>query len=561
MIQSPSPQPIAALPEAFTKRAVIYLRVSTAKQVGTDDVDPDGYSIPAQRDACRRKAEALGAEIVEEFIDRGSSAKTADRPQFRRLISRVTTERDIDYVILDKIDRFARNRRDDANLLFELRQAGAELVSVKENIDETPAGVLLHGILATMAEWESRTNAARTLTAMTQKAKGGGTPGRAPVGYLNVPRRIDGREVRVVAVDPERAPLVQWAFEAYATGQYTVRSLHEALTAKGMRTLPQGKGIPGPIPISGVAKLLSNRYYLGYVSFRGVEYEGRHQPLVSTVLFEQVQEMLRSRRTAGEKQRVHHHYLKGTVFCGRCGSRLCLTNAKGQYLYFFCLGRHQRRTDCQQRYLLASDVEAAVERFYRHERLSDELQDLIRNGVLEELGRQRQHSGPEIAWAKRQVESLAAERRRLGRETVKGNIPGDLAREEHDRIDRELADAQRILAAAEAVSSHIEGNLDRAVALLGRVDEIYRQGGPKIRRLSNQFLFEKLLIREREVAGAVYREPWATLRNEKLIAGLRRNARNPGRRSVGQGSKMIALARLAGFEPATPSSGSWCSIH
>ena len=110
------------------------------------------------------------------------------------------------------------------------------------------------------------------------------------------------------------------------------------------------------------------------------------------------------------------------------------------------------------------------------------------------------------------------------------------------------------------LSARIEGTLDRAVALLGRVDEIYRQGGPKIRRLSNQFMFEKLLIREREVAGAVYREPWATLRNEKLIVGLRRNARNPGRRSVGQGSKMIALAPSAGFEPATHGLGNRCSI-
>lgn len=51
---------------------------------------------------------------------------------------------DIDYVTLDKVDRFARNRRDDANILFELRTAGAQLISVKENIDETPAGQLLH---------------------------------------------------------------------------------------------------------------------------------------------------------------------------------------------------------------------------------------------------------------------------------------------------------------------------------------------------------------------------------------------------------------------------------
>src|SRR2546429_224832 len=219
------------------KRAVIYLRVSTKKQLGKDD-DPDGYSLPAQRESCERKAEALDAEVIEVFIDRGESAKTAEREEFQRMLRFVKEQGDIDYVILDKVDRFARNRRDDANTLFELHSVGTQLVSVKENIDETPAGQLLHAIMAGIAEFYSRNLATESTKGMTQKAKVGGTPGRAHVGYLNTRRRIDGREIRVVTVDPDRASLVQWAFEAYATGEWTVRSLTEALDAKGLKALP-----------------------------------------------------------------------------------------------------------------------------------------------------------------------------------------------------------------------------------------------------------------------------------------------------------------------------------
>src|SRR5215468_5711513 len=82
------------------KRAVIYLRVSTAKQAGKDD-DPDGYSIPAQDEACRRKAEQLNAEVVAVFVDKGESAKTADRREFQRMLTFVKAQGDIDYVILD----------------------------------------------------------------------------------------------------------------------------------------------------------------------------------------------------------------------------------------------------------------------------------------------------------------------------------------------------------------------------------------------------------------------------------------------------------------------------
>ena len=64
------------------------------------------------------------------------------------MLTRIRMARDVDYVILDKIDRFARNRRDDANTMFEQKSYGARLVSVKENIDETPTGQLLHAIMA-----------------------------------------------------------------------------------------------------------------------------------------------------------------------------------------------------------------------------------------------------------------------------------------------------------------------------------------------------------------------------------------------------------------------------
>lgn len=54
---------------------------------------------------------------------------------------------------------------------------------------------------------------------MSQKAKTGGTPGKAPLGYRNIGRRTpEGREERTVEIDPERAELITWAFLVFATG-------------------------------------------------------------------------------------------------------------------------------------------------------------------------------------------------------------------------------------------------------------------------------------------------------------------------------------------------------
>jgi DNA invertase Pin-like site-specific DNA recombinase len=138
----------------MSKRAVIYLRVSSAQQADKD-YDPEGFSIPAQREACHRKAETLDATVAAEFVDRGESAKTAKRTGLQAMLLRLGEE-DIDYVIVHKVDRLARNRADDVAIVMHIRQCGAQLVSVSENIDETPSGLLLHGIMSSIAEFYSR---------------------------------------------------------------------------------------------------------------------------------------------------------------------------------------------------------------------------------------------------------------------------------------------------------------------------------------------------------------------------------------------------------------------
>ncbi len=165
--------------------------------------------------------------------------------------------------------------------------------------------------------------------------------------------------------------------EAYASGVWTIRTLTEALADQGPRALPRGSSLPGPPQHSHVARMLSNRYYLGLVTFRGTEYQGRHQPLVPQSLFDRVQEVLASHNRAGESGAFIINTSKGSVFCAQCGSRLCLTNAEGSYWYFFCLGRQQRRTPCPQRYLPAAAVEAAVERYYTTVRLPEHISAAI----------------------------------------------------------------------------------------------------------------------------------------------------------------------------------------
>jgi len=204
--------------------AVSYLRVSTREQAERGGTE-EGFSIPAQREANTRKAAELGVRVVREFVDAGESARSADRDELREMLAFIAATQ-VSFCIVHKLDRLARNRADDVKIHEALISSGVTLVSATESIDQTPAGMLVHGIMSSIAEFYSRNLATEVTKGLHQKLAQGGTPMRAPVGSLNV-RKTDeqGREVRTVEVDPERAPLIRWAFETYAKGETSVTGL------------------------------------------------------------------------------------------------------------------------------------------------------------------------------------------------------------------------------------------------------------------------------------------------------------------------------------------------
>ena len=129
-------------------RALIYLRVSTDEQADK------GLSIPAQKDACLKYAELKqwqGDPEKDIYTDAGESAKTATRPALQELLSRCKKDKDVQMIIVHKIDRLARNVGDYAAIRTILKKHEIQIVSVVEPVDDTPTGHLLENIMASVA--------------------------------------------------------------------------------------------------------------------------------------------------------------------------------------------------------------------------------------------------------------------------------------------------------------------------------------------------------------------------------------------------------------------------
>lgn len=399
--------------------AAIYARVSSTGQLGRDgDEDGDGYSIPAQVQACERTLEALGARAIKVYIERAESARSDNRPVLQQMLRELATL-GVKYLIVHKVDRLARNRLDDAQLYEQLVGMGIKLVSASENIDETPAGRLMHGMLATFAEYYSNNLATEIKKGLHQKHQTGGTPFRPPIGYLPKRELIGNQDIRSVIVDPERAPLVQEAFDLYATGNWTLHRLADHLEARGLRSRPTAKRGPQPLSASSVHKMLKNPYYKGVVMYCGRRVpNGRHARLVDPDTFDQVQALLAARAVAGDRPYRHQHHLRGSLYCAECGGRLLYGKHRGNgglYEYFCCINRMSRRNGghCQTAHYPVHLIERAIEQHYRTIRLTPKVREEIWAEVRRDTDEQTAIVAKDIERHRRQIQGYEDNQARL----------------------------------------------------------------------------------------------------------------------------------------------------
>jgi site-specific DNA recombinase len=478
--------------------AAVYARVSSTGQLGRDG-DEDGYSIPAQTAACERKAGDMGLSLAKVYIERAESARSDDRPVLQYMMSELVSL-GVTHLIVHKVDRLARNRLDDATLYERLVAAGITLVSASENIDATPAGRLMHGMLATFAEYYSNNLATEIKKGLGQKHKLGGTPFKPPTGYEPKRDLVQGQDIRWVEVDPQRGPLVTLAFDLYASGEWATISLTKHLAQLGLTTRPTAKCAARPLSISGVHRLLRNRYYTGEVTYCGETVRGRHDALVDLETFEKVQVLLTASRNGRDRPQVHAPYLTGSLYCAKCGSRLVFSRIKNRYGkvydYFCCLGRKSRGRggSCTTGHYSVAEVERAVERLYRTVRIDAETQETIRAELVEHLETEQSVIRSEAARHQSRVEAIKAKQAKLLELAYEELVSKDVLRDEQARLRAEERAVDSLLRQAQASDGGLFDALDESLDRHGDPERAYYEADALHRRAMNRLIFERIEI-------------------------------------------------------------------
>jgi site-specific DNA recombinase len=520
--------------------AVTYQRVSTEEQASKGGRS-EGFSIPAQRQANQHKADELGAKIVAEFVDPGYTGRTLKRPDLQRMLQYIKSHQ-VTYCIVHKLDRLARDRLVDLEIQRALIEAGVTLVSVTESIDETPSGTLVHGVMSAIAEFYSKNLAAEVTKGLTQKIATGGTPGRAPLGYLNVRKHTEeGREYRTVEVDPERAPLIQWAFATYAAGDTSVEKILTNLTARGLTTVATPQRPSKPVSKSGFFKLLRNPYYIGRIRYNGAVHDGNHPPIIDTEIWERVQRLLDSRAQADVRYRKHEHPLKGILYCATCKSRLHLDFARNKqgirYAYYVCSGRTSKRTTCTRKAVPVGVAEDLVQTCYQRVGISETAYTALAKQVDAAFDERMASRSQELAELTANRKRLQAESEKLLAAHFADAIDLETLKRHQDRIRTGLAEIDRKLEADHDQYTGQRKYLASALKLLTYCATMYRQSDDEAKRLANQAFFDKIYIGEDEQPIVELAEPF--------------NALAPDTFSHVGGSSTSTTVELRGIEPLT----------
>jgi site-specific DNA recombinase len=313
---------------------IVYCRVSSKEQA-------EGTSLEFQEEACRDYARIHHITLLKVFVERGESAKFAERTQLLELIDFCRTHKGaVQVLIVWKIDRFARNVSDHFSVKATLLKYGVRIVSVTEPIEQNPEGKLMETILAGFAQFDNDIRALRTVQGMRRKIEEGIFPWKPPLGYRSAIGRKGEKKTEPDIPDEPLFGLLQKAWREFATGAYTKTQILRLMGVWGVTTR---KG--ALLTAQSLDHLFRNPYYAGVLAdpWSGAEHEGRHLPIVTRAEFARVQEIIRGRNHSKPHVREREEFpLRGCVQCPACRRPMTSGFSRGRfrrYPYYNCGNR------------------------------------------------------------------------------------------------------------------------------------------------------------------------------------------------------------------------------
>ena len=408
----------------------LYMRYSSDRQ--------SDQSIEGQLRDCRAYCKLMGYRITAIYVDRAVTAHkdSEKRMAFQQMISD-SDKKPWDFVLVWKLDRFARNRADSAMYKFRLKKNGVRVISATERISENPEGIILEAVLEGMAEFYSAELSQKITRGMRESAlKGHSIGGHVPLGYKIADHKL--------VIDPNTAHIVQEAFQLYAQGE-TVADICRKFNAKGYRT---AKG--SVFNRNSFKSMFRNRRYIGVYTYKDIEIEDAVPPIIDKDLFEAVGRRLSSNAEAPARGKAKVDYLlAGKLFCGHCGDSMngeSGTSKTGAVHHYYKCYTKKRLHSCDKKAVRKEWIETVVAQNAMALLTDDVIEELADMAIAQTDRDLRENTRiPELSERKKETESGIAN---ITKAIEKG-IASDTLMNRLMELEKELKSLEQLLRSEE----------------------------------------------------------------------------------------------------------------
>ena len=463
------------------KKGIIYCRVSSTEQV-------ENTSLESQERNCREYAKREDIEIITSpFIEKGESAKTADRTEFIKAINFCSNKKNkVTHFIVYKLDRFARNQNDHVVTQTTLRRYGVALRSVTEPIDETPIGRVMEGVISVFAEFDNNVRTERSKGGMLEKVKKGIWVWQAPLGFY---RPYQGSNI---APETTTAPFIAKIFEEYAKGSYTYQSLAEYMNERGFRT-KNGKDICMQL----VEKILKNPLYMGRIRVWGLDILGDFEPIVSEEIWLQCQKGYKKTYTKMNRSVQNKNFtLRRFCSCSECKTSITGSSPTGRkgvkYSYY-----HHHKQNCSKAEFIPKDVfEQMFVEYLNDLTPSNKYEKMFKAIVMDIWHSNYKKLNENNTRARTELEKLEQERLKIFELHRAGKYSDDEFLEQKDIMNKKVYQKQRLLEDNYIEEFNMEGALNHCFHFVKETSKNWirfkEKNYPFALRFQNQIFPEKI---------------------------------------------------------------------
>jgi site-specific DNA recombinase len=328
--------------ENHTRKFFIYTRKST------DTEDRQVRSISDQLAELKDLAVKENIEVIDIFVEK-QTAKVPGRPILNEMLQRIEAG-EASGILAWHPDRLARNSVDGGKIIYLLDTGKiTDLKFPTFWCDTTPQGKFMLSIAFSQSKYYVDNLSENIKRGHRNKVKDGIWPQMSPLGYVNV-------KGKGIIPDILTAPFIKKTFEAYATGNFTLRQLHDKFNELGLKRKSGGK-----YSVSNYQQILKNPIYTGLMRYNGEIYEGKHEPIISKKLFDTVQEVM-MRKSKPKGKGLKSYLYRGFFHCGECGCFITTETQKG-HNYLRCT---KRKNPCEQKYvreeIITSQIQESIKK-------------------------------------------------------------------------------------------------------------------------------------------------------------------------------------------------------